>query len=131
MKKIGQHKDTLIVHKGYDDNETSRKSSLFHCIRHRLFHFNTAIQGKRRFAGIEDGDIYSRLGNPTVRVLEERMTALENGGGALAFGSGMAAVSSLLVHLTKTGDHTIMFPWNLWMHVRSSEDDAAKIQYYT
>ena len=81
--------------------------SLFRCIRHRLFSFDTAIQGERRFAGIEDGNIYSRLGNPTVRVLEERMTALENGGGALAFGSGMAAVSSLLVHLTKTGDHIL------------------------
>ena len=81
--------------------------SLFHCIRHRLFHLTRQFKGERRFAGIEDGNIYSRLGNPTVRVLEERMTALENGGGALAFGSGMAAVSSLLVHLTKTGDHIL------------------------
>ena len=56
---------------------------------------------------IEEGNIYSSLGNPTVRVLEERMTALENGEGALAFGSGMAAVSTILVHLTKTGDHIL------------------------
>ena len=106
MKKIGQHKDTLIVHKGYDDNK-HHGSLAVPLYQTSTFSFDTAIQGERRFAGIEDGNIYSRLGNPTVRVLEERMTALENGGGALAFGSGMAAVSSLLVHLTKTGDHIL------------------------
>ena len=52
------------------------------------FSFETAAQGENRFSGVEEGNIYSRLGNPTVRVLEERMTALENGAGALAFGSG-------------------------------------------
>lgn len=65
------------------------------------------MQGENRFSGVEGGNIYSRLGNPTVRVLEERMTALENGKGALAFGSGMAAVSTILVHLTKSGDHIL------------------------
>lgn len=69
--------------------------------------FHSAEQGQRRFAGEESGGIYSRLGNPTVEVLEKRMMALENGGGALAFGSGMAAVSTILVHLTKAGDHIL------------------------
>ena len=71
------------------------------------FSFETASQGEDRFSGAEEGNIYSRLGNPTVRVLEERMTALENGEGTLAFGSGMAAVSAILVHLTKSGDHIV------------------------
>ena len=71
------------------------------------FSFESAKQGEQRFSGEEAGPIYSRLGNPTVHVLEERMTMLENGKGALAFGSGMAAVSTVLVHLTKTGDHIL------------------------
>ncbi|HSO58384.1 MAG TPA: aminotransferase class I/II-fold pyridoxal phosphate-dependent enzyme, partial [Paenisporosarcina sp.] len=69
--------------------------------------FSSAEQGERRFAGEESGNIYSRLGNPTVRILEERIAELENGQSALAFGSGMAAVSAVLIHVTKTGDHVL------------------------
>jgi methionine-gamma-lyase len=54
------------------------------------FTFANAEQGERRFAGEEEGFIYSRLGNPTVKILEERIAALENGEAALAFSSGMA-----------------------------------------
>src|SRR5690606_27406377 len=71
------------------------------------FTFQTAEQGERRFSGEEDGYIYSRLGNPTVRALEERMALLEKGEAALAFGSGMAAVSAVLFHLVKAGDHIL------------------------
>ncbi|WP_425287861.1 methionine gamma-lyase [Oceanobacillus limi] len=69
--------------------------------------FTSAEQGERRFAGEEEGYIYSRLGNPTVTVLEERIAALENGERGLAFGSGMAAVSAVLIALTKAGDHIL------------------------
>src|SRR5690606_18563839 len=69
--------------------------------------FDTAEQGERRFAGEEEGYIYSRLGNPTVKVLEERIAALENGERGLAFGSGMAAVSAVLIALTKANDHVL------------------------
>ncbi|MCH5988402.1 PLP-dependent transferase, partial [Salmonella enterica] len=62
-------------------------------------------QGEKRFAGEEEGFIYSRLGNPTVRALEERIATLENGEKGLAFGSGMAAVSAILFALTKANDH--------------------------
>ena len=58
MKKIGQHKDTLMVHKGYDDNK-HHGSSLFHCIRHRLFHL-TRHQGENVDLPGEDGNIYSK-----------------------------------------------------------------------
>lgn len=71
------------------------------------FTFENAEQGERRFAGIEDGYIYSRLGNPTVQVLEEKIAALEGGEAGLAFGSGMAAVSAVLFALTKTDDHIL------------------------
>ena len=71
------------------------------------FSFETASQGENRFAGVEEGNIYSRLGNPTVRVLEERMTALENGKGRLHLVRGWRQLAALLVHLTKSGDHIL------------------------
>lgn len=106
MKKKNLHQDTIVIHEGYKDNE-HHGSLAVPLYQTSTFSFDSALQGERRFAGDETGNIYSRLGNPTVRVLEERMTALENGEGALAFGSGMAAVSSILVHLTKAGDHIL------------------------
>ncbi|MUV37476.1 Methionine gamma-lyase [Lentibacillus sp. JNUCC-1] len=69
--------------------------------------FESAEQGERRFAGEEPGYVYSRLGNPTVTVLEERIAALEGGERGLAFASGMAAVSAVLVALTKANDHVL------------------------
>lgn len=100
------HKDTLAIHQGYDD--TRHKGSLaVPLYQTSTYSFESAEQGERRFSGEENGPIYSRLGNPTVAVLEERITALERGAGTLAFGSGMAAVSAILVHLTKAGDHIL------------------------
>ncbi|WAA14013.1 methionine gamma-lyase [Fervidibacillus halotolerans] len=100
------HVDTLLIHSGYDsrENRDSLSPPLYHS---STFTFESAEQGERRFSGEEDGNIYSRLANPTVRILEERMAILEKGEGALAFGSGMAAVSAVLFHLTKTGDHIL------------------------
>ncbi|MBA2175135.1 methionine gamma-lyase [Halobacillus locisalis] len=71
------------------------------------FSFETAGQGERRFAGEENGYVYSRLGNPTVTVLEQRIATLEKGEKGLAFSSGMAAVSAVLTSLTKKEDHII------------------------
>src|SRR5699024_7166915 len=62
---------------------------------------------EQRFAGEEKGYMYSRLGNPTVTALEERIAALENGERGLAFGSGMAAISAVLIALTKANDHVL------------------------
>lgn len=107
MRKYNNlHKDTLAIHEGYDD-EAHHGSLAVPLYQTSTYSFETAEQGENRFSGAEEGPIYSRLGNPTVRVLEERMTALENGAETIAFGSGMAAVSALFVHLTKTGDHIL------------------------
>lgn len=103
-KKV--QKETAYIHKGFQSAE-HLDSLAVPLYQTSTFAFETAEQGARRFAGEETGGVYSRLGNPTVRVLEERMAAIEYGEGALAFGSGMAAVSAILVHLTKSGDHIL------------------------
>lgn len=52
---------------------------------------------------------YGRYGNPTVREVERRLAALEGTDDALLFASGMAAVTSTLLALTKSGDHVVLF----------------------
>jgi methionine-gamma-lyase len=106
MEKKNVRFETKVIHEGYDAREF--KGSLAPPIfQTSTFVFDNAEQGERRFSGEEDGYIYSRLGNPTVSVLEERMAALEQAEAALAFSSGMAAVSAVLVALTKAGDHIL------------------------
>lgn len=97
---------TDAIHSGYDayEHKDSLASPLYQT---STFVFDTAEAGERRFAGEEDGYIYSRLGNPTVSVLEERIARLEGGEAGLAFASGMAAVSAVLFYLTKSGDHIV------------------------
>ncbi|MDR1784055.1 MAG: PLP-dependent aspartate aminotransferase family protein [Dysgonamonadaceae bacterium] len=60
--------------------------------------------------GLSENDpwIYTRWGNPTVRQLEDKIAALENAEISVAFSSGMAAISSLLLHLLKAGDHAVV-----------------------
>jgi len=54
------------------------------------------------------GYSYSRGGNPTVRALEEKLTALENGHDTTAYASGMAATVAVLLGLLETGDHVVI-----------------------
>ena len=71
------------------------------------FVFDSCEQGGRRFAGAENGYIYTRLGNPTVSVLENKVAALEGGEAALATASGMGAISSCLWTIASAGKHII------------------------
>jgi methionine-gamma-lyase len=59
------------------------------------------------YSGEKPGYMYSRYGNPTVHALEEKVAALEGGEAALAFASGMAAVSSAILGYVRAGDHVV------------------------
>ena len=71
------------------------------------FIFDSAEQGGRRFALEEAGYIYTRLGNPTTTVLENKIAALEEGEAAVATASGIGAISSSLWTVLKAGDHVV------------------------
>lgn len=105
-KKHDWHKETAMIHEGYNSQE-HQGSLAVPLYQTATYVFDSAEQGERRFAGEEAGPIYSRLGNPTVDVLEERIARMEEGAMGLAFASGMAAVSAVLVHVTKANDHVI------------------------
>ncbi|WP_420768939.1 methionine gamma-lyase [Parageobacillus thermoglucosidasius] len=106
MNNTNKRMETIVIHHGYDVGWHFGSLSV-PIFQTSTFTFATAEQGEARFAGREDGYIYSRLANPTVRVLEEKMARLEGGEAALAFSSGMAAVSAVLFALTKANDHII------------------------
>jgi methionine-gamma-lyase len=71
------------------------------------FAYDDFDAGVRRFNGEQPGFLYSRFGNPTVQTFEAKMAALEGGDSAVAFASGMAAISSTLLSLTSAGDEII------------------------
>ncbi|MDK2122931.1 methionine gamma-lyase [Parachitinimonas caeni] len=72
------------------------------------FAFDTVEQGGARFAGEESGYIYTRLGNPTLNLLEQRVAALEGGEAALAFASGMGAITAAMWTLLQPGDEIVV-----------------------
>lgn len=72
------------------------------------FVYDTAEQAEARFVALgEDEFIYARYGNPTVRMFEERIAALEGAEDAFATASGMAAVNAALMSICRAGDHVV------------------------
>jgi len=69
--------------------------------------YDNAETAEARFKGTDDGFIYSRYGNPTVGMFEDRMILLEGAKAARATSSGMAAVNAALMCQLKAGDHVV------------------------
>ena len=103
---ISRHAETNLIHAGRigDQAHGALATPIFQT---STFVFDNVEQGAARFAGEEAGYIYSRLGNPTVRELEQRMAVLEHTEEACAFASGMGAVSATLLANVKAGEHMI------------------------
>ncbi|GJM23770.1 MAG: L-methionine gamma-lyase [Phycisphaerae bacterium] len=97
--------DSLVVHAGIGENEHLAVTPPIY--QTSTFAFDSAEQGAALFSGQRDGYIYSRMGNPTVRALEDAVAELEGGYAGLACGSGMAAVHTALAAILNAGDHII------------------------
>ncbi len=103
---MNRHFETLAVHGGQTpDPSTLSRAVPIH--RTTAYVFRDAEHAARLFGLQEAGNIYTRLGNPTQAVLEERAALLEGGSGAVAFASGTAAVFSTLINLAGQGDELI------------------------
>lgn len=97
---------TRAIHAGYDAmTEQGALTPPIHMTS--TFCFDSVEQGAARFAGEADGYVYSRLSNPTVAILEQRLASLEGGEAALATASGMGAISSALWTLLSPGDQVL------------------------
>jgi len=97
---------TLAVHAGarLDPATASPTPPIY---RTAAFAFSSVEEMEETFAGRRHRYIYSRYSNPTVAEAEERLAALEGADGAVAFSSGMAAISASLLSLLGAGDHLI------------------------
>ena len=103
MKKLGL--GTTAIHAGTLKNLYGTLAMPIY--QTSTFIFDSAEQGGRRFALEEAGYIYTRLGNPTTTVLENKIAALEEGEAGVAMSSGMGAISSTLWTVLKAGDHVV------------------------
>lgn len=99
--------DTLAVHGG--NKHTNINEHVFPIFQTSTFIFESVEQGANRFAGKEEGYIYSRLSNPTVDLLRNKLALLEGGESALIYSTGMGAVSSVIFELLGKGDHMVTF----------------------
>ncbi len=99
--------NTLAIHHGY--NPAEHQGALVPPIyTSSTFAFPDTAYGGRCFAGEEDGFFYTRIGNPTLALLESRLACLEDGSAALVFGSGMGAITSVLWTLLEPGDEILV-----------------------
>ncbi|MCU0868070.1 MAG: O-succinylhomoserine sulfhydrylase [Burkholderiales bacterium] len=71
------------------------------------FVFDSAAQAAARFAGDDPGFVYSRYTNPTTRMFEERLAALEGAECCVSTASGMAAILATVMGLMQAGDHVV------------------------
>ncbi len=71
------------------------------------FVFDSAAQAAARFAGSDEGYVYSRFSNPTVGMLQDRLAALEGAEACVATASGMSAILALGMALLRGGDHVV------------------------
>ncbi len=97
---------TRAIHHAYDPyaGEGSLNPPLY---LSSTYTFPTVEDGAARFAGEQAGYVYSRVGNPTTVLLEQRIANLEGAEAALATASGMGATTSLLWTLLQPGDEVI------------------------
>ena len=96
---------TRQIHVGKHENTAGALTTPIY--QTSTFEFASVEQGGRRFAGQEEGYIYTRLGNPTVTAVEEKVAALEGGEAALGTAAGMGAISAALWTSVVGGDEIV------------------------
>ena len=99
------HADTLAVRAGQRRGPEGEHAEPIYLTSSYVF--DSAADAAARFSGEQEGNVYSRYTNPTVRVFEERLAALEGAPAAVATSSGMAAILSTCMALLRAGDHVV------------------------
>ena len=100
------HFNTMVIHAGQtpDQWEGSTLPPIFQTASHL---HQTAENLSNTFGGKTDDHIYIRLTNPTNKVLEQKLAALEGGLGAVVMSSGMAAITNACLALLRAGDEFV------------------------
>jgi O-acetylhomoserine (thiol)-lyase len=98
--------ESLALHAGYDSEPTT-KSAAVPIYQTTSYTFDDTQHGADLFDLKVAGNIYTRIMNPTTAVLEQRMTEMEGGVGALALASGMAAITYAIQCIASSGDNIV------------------------
>ena len=99
--------ETLQLHAGQEHADAATGARAVPIYQTAAYVFDNAADAEARFSLKQQGNIYSRLTNPTQEALEARMAALEGGVGALAVASGAAAITYAIMNLARQGDHIV------------------------
>ena len=106
MDTMSTHFETLSIHAG-GEGKNPKNALNYPIFMTSTFEFDSVEHADATF-GFETQDyVYTRGNNPTLKLLEERMAVLEGGAASVAFASGMAAISSVLMSLLKPGDEVV------------------------
>lgn len=99
--------ETLAIRAGYQPESAEASAIAAPIFQTVGYAFHDALHAARLFNLEEPGNIYTRIMNPTTDILEKRIAALENGSAAVAFSSGMAAITAAILNLCRAGDEFV------------------------
>lgn len=99
--------ETMQVHAGQEQADPATGARAVPIYASTSYVFKDSAQAAGRFALTEEGNIYTRLQNPTTDIFEKRVAALEGGVGALATASGSAAIANAIQNIALAGDHIV------------------------
>src|SRR6202158_511631 len=125
-------RETIAIHAGYDGDPTT-KAVAVPIYQTVAFEFDSAEHGAALFNLEVQGNIYTRIGNPTNDVLEKRVAALEGGVAALAVASGQAASAFAVQNLARSGDNIVSSTdlyggtWNLFAN--TLKDQGIEVRF--
>jgi O-acetylhomoserine (thiol)-lyase len=121
MPTTSKNAETIVLHAGYRSDPATNAVAV-PIYQTTSYQFNDTAHAGRLFALEELGNIYTRIGNPTQNVLEERVAALEGGAASLAVASGQAASLIAVQNITHAGDNFVASTdlyggtWNLFQN---------------
>jgi O-acetylhomoserine (thiol)-lyase len=101
--------ETIAIHTGWDGDPVT-KAVAVPIYQTVAFEFDSAEHGAALFNLEVEGNIYTRIGNPTNTVLEKRVAAMEGGVEALSVSSGMSAIHYALANITEMGNNIVSLP---------------------
>jgi O-acetylhomoserine (thiol)-lyase len=124
-------RETIALHVGYDGDPTT-KAVAVPIYQTVAFEFDSAEHGAALFNLEVQGNIYTRIGNPTNAVLEKRVAALEGGVEALSVSSGMSAIHYSIMNIAEAGHNIVSLPqlygatYTLFAHILPKQGIAGR-----
>lgn len=132
MAQTSQKPETLVLHAGWRADPTTG-AVVPPIFQTTSYQFENTEQAANRFGLKELGPIYTRLGNPTTDILEQRLAALEGGAAALCVASGQAASAYAVQNLARVGDNIVSSTdlyggtWNLFAN--TLKDQGVEVRF--